>query len=156
MILSAPSGDHLGLRIEGYEFPGIWDDEFDSNWLIVTGNVRSAGRGWSFRDPCLLVDEAISLASWLTALADRRAGILTQRLDFLEPELVFCFSGDPGDPDFRLRSELDYLALPRSWPESSEAVILEFAPTEAELRLAAESLREDVERFPKRARRWIR
>ena len=35
----------------------------------------------------------------------------------------------------------------------SEAVVLEFAPTEAELRLAAESLREDVERFPMRARR---
>ena len=39
----------LELRILGYEFPHIETAEYDSNWLVVAGNVTHSTKGsWQF------------------------------------------------------------------------------------------------------------
>jgi hypothetical protein len=64
MRLTAPDGTSLALHPRGYQFPA-GTGEFDDQWLVISGQVTAGGRSWSFDDPCLLVDEARELGSWL-------------------------------------------------------------------------------------------
>jgi hypothetical protein len=71
----------------GYEFPDLEVDDWDSNWLVVAGEVVTPARKWSFSDPCLLTMEVHDLANWLFALG---SGTPPQsRLFFTEPNLSF-------------------------------------------------------------------
>lgn len=72
----------------GYEFPGITEDAWDSEWLIVAGEVSCARGRWSFRDPCLLTLEVEALATWL---AELRLGGARSVLAFIEPNLRFTY-----------------------------------------------------------------
>lgn len=79
----------------GYEFDDTVGDEYDDNWLVIAGDVTSAGRQWSFRHPSLLVDEARGIADWLDRVADRieapggprQNGDTGPDLVFIEPNL---------------------------------------------------------------------
>jgi hypothetical protein len=62
------------LHPAGYQFevtPATADEEeWDANWLMICGNVRTAdSRRWAFLDPCLTTWEARSLSAWLRAVA---------------------------------------------------------------------------------------
>jgi hypothetical protein len=61
------AGDNSGCRLTilGYQFPDDTTDEYDSNWLVIGGEVWLDGREWQFRDPCLTTFEAKRLADWL-------------------------------------------------------------------------------------------
>lgn len=103
----------INLAIDGFQFPGAPD--IDGDWLNVAGTVRAKGQTWSFRDPCLLADELVSLVAWLRALSEGRDGILDQRIEFLEPNLAFEFERlDPST--VRLNVELDLEAAPPGHP----------------------------------------
>ena len=88
MRLIGQEGDEFRLQVVGYEFPEITEDEWDSEWLIVAGEVSCARGRWSFRDPCLLTFELEALATWL---ADLRVGGARPELDFIEPNLRFKY-----------------------------------------------------------------
>lgn len=46
MRLKGEDGTSFELKIEGYQFPEIQDDRWDSNWLVVSGRVaHPAGTG---------------------------------------------------------------------------------------------------------------
>ncbi|WP_420878293.1 WapI family immunity protein [Sphingobium yanoikuyae] len=49
-IFEGPTGE-LRLEVEGYQFPDVPNDEWDSNWLVITGDAVLDGRSWRFRDP---------------------------------------------------------------------------------------------------------
>jgi hypothetical protein len=51
-----PTGS-LRIGVERYQFPEITDDEWNSNWLIITGEAVLEDKSWSFRDPCLTTFE---------------------------------------------------------------------------------------------------
>ena len=95
MRLIGQEGEEFQLEVVGYEFPGIIDDEWDSEWLIVAGKVSCARGRWKFRDPCLLTMELEALASWLR---DLRSGVAGPELDFIEPNLRFTrVQGSEGE-----------------------------------------------------------
>jgi hypothetical protein len=98
MRLIARDGTSLTLHPLSYQSPaGTGPD--DDQWLVVGGRLRVGDRSWSFEDPCLLVDEAYELSTWLRRAAEgdvqpqSPAGPDEHRwepsLRFTEPTLAF-------------------------------------------------------------------
>lgn len=77
----------MELDILGYQFPGIENVEYDSDWLVVSARASKDGRSWKFREPCLLTHEAAELADWLESAT--RGRCKNKTLDFIEPNLAF-------------------------------------------------------------------
>ncbi|MBB1243527.1 hypothetical protein GL263_08125 [Streptomyces durbertensis] len=117
----------LALRPVRYEFARARGDAYDDNWLVVRGEVSTPRGCWSFEEPCLLVDEARSLAAWL-----RRDG---GRLEFTEPLLEW-----EREEAGRLRVVFAHEAAPAWCPTESrsEGWAVEFAVAAEELRAAAD------------------
>jgi hypothetical protein len=95
MNLIGKEGEELHLEVLGYQFPENTDDEWDSEWLIIAGDVSCARGGWKFRDPCLCTFELQALAAWLR---DVRIGGPEREIGFVEPNLRFeHIEGSAGD-----------------------------------------------------------
>ena len=56
-------------------------------WLVVEGTVVHPRGKWSFRDHCLQLDEAETLAFWIRAVPNGKP--TPEKLSFLEPLLQF-------------------------------------------------------------------
>lgn len=100
------SGDALELRVVGYEFPDVQDDAYDSDWLVIAGTVDHDGRSWTFREPCLLADEARALAEWLSSPSTAPPAFIEPLLEVAHDEGILRVSlgaeavepgGDPGE-----------------------------------------------------------
>ncbi|WP_418959595.1 hypothetical protein [Streptomyces tritici] len=59
----------VDLRPLRYQFPVVCGNPWDDNWLIIGGSVTTPEGRWSFADPCLLTDEARTVAAWLRGAA---------------------------------------------------------------------------------------
>lgn len=134
----------LRLRVVGYQFPDITDDEWDSNWLVVDGVVVLEGRQWRFQDPCLTTFEAIRLADWLDACANGSAK--DSYCDFTEPNLQF----ELIDPEtlrvsFALESAPPWSERGDDWTEHGFKLGVGHI-----LAQAATDLRNQLQRFPVR------
>jgi hypothetical protein len=116
----------IELRLVGYQFgqpdstraggsdrtTGSYAD-WDANWLVVHGDVRTSdGQSWSFTDPCLTTWEAERLALWLSAAAmgEEAAG---EEAVFTEPNLGFACDG-VGEGRVRMHVRFSHESLP-SW-----------------------------------------
>lgn len=137
----------LELSVDGYQFPDIADDCWDSNWLMVSGRVRHPHGSWTFTDPCLTTFELEQLASWLDDVA---AGRPNPDLGyFTEPNLCFCYRQDP-EPTIEVR--IAYESAP-PWlvgePRMGGAA-LEFPLVMNDPRVAAAEIRSFISRFPVR------
>jgi hypothetical protein len=82
----------LELHVVGYQFPDIQEAEYDSNWLMIEGQVCHLRGDWTFRDPCLLTYEAVGLAEWLESVGDGTP--CESYIVFLEPNLSFEIVGE--------------------------------------------------------------
>ena len=60
----------LELNIVGYEFPGLENVPYDSDWLYITIRVEHPCGSWTSTDLSLLTDEVERLTEWLEAVAD--------------------------------------------------------------------------------------
>lgn len=101
MRLAAPYGNSVILNITAYQYPEITASgpaDWDANWLVVAGQVRTGDADWTFHDPCLTTWEAHDLSSWLRGIAtgtrkpqpadaNNEQGLLT----FTEPCLAFSY-----------------------------------------------------------------
>jgi len=133
----------LELVIDGYQFPEIENDRWDSNWLMVTGRVEHPRGAWSFREPCLTAFEVEDLAGWLDGVAsgeaDARAGYFT------EPNLEFRYL---KHPEPAIEVSLGYESAP-PWARR-EAVTLRFPIAMNDPKAAARALRGYLQIFPPR------
>src|SRR3954447_967891 len=93
MRLFGSNGLSFDLVIDGYQFPECADEDRDSNWLFVRGEVRYSCGGWSFRVPCLETFEVRALAAWLDSIARGRPS--ATMCSFTEPILTFEYQSDP-------------------------------------------------------------
>jgi hypothetical protein len=144
-------GQFLELRILGYEFPHIETAEYDSNWLVVAGNVINSRGSWQFTHPCLLTYEADKLASWMDALVE--ANRFPTTCGFIEPNLEFRALVNMNRSILRVYFELE--ARP-SWASSAfgEAdTWVEFPIEELDLRATAREWRAELSAYPQRAPR---
>ncbi|GAB3216280.1 hypothetical protein GCM10027586_07850 [Kineococcus gypseus] len=164
MQLASTDGATFELSPIGYQFdasgtPGDWD----ANWLIVRGQVRTAsGRSWTFTDPSLTTWEAQELGRWLHSAAQGQIEATAQPheddgslLTFTEPNLAFSVAAVLGTQTL-LRVHLSLEALPQDLPwtgrdgpalhEYSVPLTLE----RAQLRAAAAQWQDDLTPFPAR------
>lgn len=140
-----PTGS-LRIGIESYQFPEIADDDWDSNWLIITGEAVLDDKPWSFRDPCLTTFEMERLASWLDEVASGKAE--KAFCGFTEPNLDF-----ERVSDATVRISFSYEALPPWSKCDGDLGEIGFnIPIDDRLGAAANSLRALLTRFPIRAR----
>jgi hypothetical protein len=145
VILEGTKGRRLELTLVGYEFPDEADDEWDANWLVVRISAADPPDAWTAEDPCLLTREVDELADWLDGAADPGAAV--DDLEFEEPHLMLE------------RVEVDGAGVVRVWFENAfrppevpedEDVLIDLESAPAMLRAAAESLRAQLRRFPRR------
>lgn len=55
----------LRVVVDGYQYPGNKSQQYDNEWLMISGSVRCDGGEWTFRDPCLTSSELPYVASLL-------------------------------------------------------------------------------------------
>jgi hypothetical protein len=144
MQLTNNQGDSFEIQILGYQFPNMPEDEWDSNWLQIQLTVVLGQRAWTVTDPLLTTFEVERLADWLE---EAKAGTM---LEFAEPYLTFAFMEGAGGTSLRVVLNA---WLVDSWKAEhgvGEVVRLDFPLNELDLRQARQSLREQLERFPRR------
>ena len=87
MRLVGKSGARFELKILGYQFPSLVDDEWDSNWLNIRVDVNTDRGTWNDHRPESSYKRRRAPRDWLEATAEGRS--LQRDLDFLEPNLSF-------------------------------------------------------------------
>jgi hypothetical protein len=149
VLLRGRNGEQLRLRIRGYEFPDTPDDVWDSNWLLIAVDVRSAHGVWSHTRPCLLTWDVDSLVDWLE---EASAGREPAELRFMEPDLAFVLT-PPGNQGIRVF--VGSRLLPGWNPEAvaSDGLWLDLDVEPEDLRKAARELELDLGRHPPRTGR---
>ncbi len=148
MKLRARDGTAFELTVEGYQFPEISDDRWDSNWLIICGRVEHPRGGWTFRDPCLTTFELDRLAGWFEGVA--RSDPRRDAVYFTEPNLDFRYV---REPEAAIEVRLGYESGPpwaKSGTERPGSTTLCFPLAESPPQQAAQGLRAELSRFPAR------
>jgi hypothetical protein len=142
------------LTILGYQYPDAAGEPYDANWLSIHVEASGPEGAWTGTDPCLLTYEATRLADWLEAVADGTNA--DPAISFLEPVLLFrLLENDQGKT---LRVHFGNLINP-SWrqlssshsPGANPDLWLDFPLAATDLAGAAQSLRQQLKRYPDRA-----
>lgn len=147
----------MDLRVDCYQFSATSDDFHDRNWLIVAGSVRSGGEQWSFRDPCMLTDEAAQLTSWLRRAAGGQvtpagvdaSGQPETQFDCLEPNVAWGVAAVSG-AEIRLRVHFRLESAPPSNADDGWGFSLELPLTRDDLLRAADEWEQELRAFPPR------
>jgi hypothetical protein len=139
MRLKGESGRAFELVISGYEHPDVTEDWWDSNWLVVAGQVSGGDETWRFVDPCVTTFELAGLADWLEELDARPT-----ELRFTEPDLAFGYVPWPA-PTLQVRFARE--AAPPS-AAGSEGVTVEFPLSPGHGRAVAAELRRALADYP--------
>jgi hypothetical protein len=139
------------LEIVGYEFPEEAEAEYDSNWLMVRLSATLLEDSWTATDPFLLTYEVAELANWLEEIA--RGTAAEMEIGFTEPNIWYqVVAAANGQSCLRA-----YFAAECRPPwaftlkHDSRDSFAQFALHEIDLHRAAESLREQLARYPQRA-----
>jgi hypothetical protein len=139
------SGNAVEIRVAQYQFPELEGAEYDSNWLIIEGTCSQGGREWAFRDPSLLTNEVSRLIEWFEDRARTPNG--NAEIGFIEPNLEFEWREEKLRIHFALECRPPWAPFRRE----QEVFFLEFAAEAEALRAAAESLSEDLKKYPIRS-----
>jgi hypothetical protein len=147
MRLATSTNFAVELCIVGYQFPDSHSAEYDSNWLVIKGQVRHPRGNWNFREPCLLTYEAAQLADWLESVA---ADCETSSdAGFIEPNLAF----EVVTAEFGRILRIIFSAESRPpWASQGVNVILEFPVAELNIAEAIREWRDQLWLFPQRAK----
>nr|WP_246315106.1 hypothetical protein [Kineococcus aurantiacus] len=142
------------MRPGGYQYPDLdAPGDWDANWLVVRGEVRTAGgESWTFDDPSLTTWEAGELGEWLRAVAAGRVEPAEDPGDedlpaFTEPNLAFSVAAVAGERTV-LRVHLSAEAVARRPGGRGCGVPLSLGW--ADLLAAAEQWGRDLAPFPAR------
>lgn len=104
-LWDADGTNYLSIEPMAYQFEDVRVDPYDANWLLIDGRARWGSEEWNFLEPCLLVDEARNLGTWLTRAANGLvapieldgASALEPTISHVEPNLGFdLVSFDPS------------------------------------------------------------
>jgi len=147
MKLIGENGATFDLMIEGYQFPEITTDDWDSNWLMVCGQVKHPQGAWNFCDPCLTTFELEQLAEWFDGVA--KGNVDSDNGYFTEPNLHFEYVTMPISAiqvTFAHESAPPWLGR----EERFDGAIIRFPLTLNDSGAASRSLRAILSKFPAR------
>lgn len=165
MRLTSSDGASVELRPTGYEFPDAAAErgDWDANWLVVHGEVRTAeGATWTFDHPCLTTWEALRIRDWLRAAAEGMVRPVDAPkegseglLEFTEPNLGFSVAAvDDHELLLRVHLSLESLAGRPGAEDQSWSELYAYSVTVKMRRLevldAAQAWEDDLTPFPER------
>lgn len=143
--------DFFTMRIIGYQFPEIVDQEDDSNWLMVEIHTRVDNRSWESRDPSILTYELWRLIKWLEAVTKGEED--RNEVGFIEPNLGFEFIEKTID-GYRFRVRFEMESRP-DWARFNDVGFWEFfaeiVKTPGELQAWIDDLKNGLSEFQPRA-----
>lgn len=172
MIATMHLSDREGVRslmLEpvSYQFSHMRNDQpnwdpTDANWLLIRGTAHSDDELWVFHEPCLLVDEAQHLISWLRSILDGTAATMVPdangrfwpTTEHIEPNIGFGLVSDEADAATvrvflwlesgppSVRAELDGVDM--AW-------FMDLVIAHDDLAAAADEWELELARFPQRA-----
>lgn len=151
MILKAIDGAKFELTISGYQFPEIRDDEWDSNWLLISVRIHDEMHIWGATDPCMDTYEAHDLCRWLHSLLNPHD--ITSEMAFLEPELRFKLTGildGKIELEIKCRYNLAPLNTTRSYNYER---LFQFSMDKQAISQAANEWCDEIQTFPTRIQR---
>jgi hypothetical protein len=165
MELKSREGNLFAITIVGYQFPGRTGSDpqdWDANWLVIAGSVRSPKASWKFHDPSLTTWEALRLATWLRSVANG-----SQRphpvgpdpddgdmLVFTEPNLAFNYQART-DEAVVIRVYTSLEAAPPQFPDDDiydHYVELTLSP--ADVQAAVTQWESELKAYPVRPSGW--
>ncbi|MEV4975912.1 WapI family immunity protein [Streptomyces scopuliridis] len=126
-----------------YQFSAARGDSYDDNWLVIGGSVVTPEGIWAFTDPCLLVDEARQVSTWLRAVAAGTVALTRPDTDgwlspdtwFVEPVLAFSLV-DRSEDGAVIRVHLSMEAAP-PWKQGENGADIYQYFVEARVDIAA-------------------
>ncbi|MBH0008596.1 hypothetical protein [Salinibacterium sp. SWN1162] len=156
-LRDAAGSDYLSFEPMAYQFEDVHTDPYDANWLLIDGRARCGSEEWNFLEPCLLVDEARSLGTWLMRaargliepLAADGMDALQPTQTHLEPNLGFgVVSFDPAAVVLRV-----FLWLESQPPSvtSEREFFVDLTISPRDLRHAVAAWEQELAEFPARA-----
>jgi len=103
MQLGVSTSASVTLEPVRYEFATTAGDEWDDNWLVISGDISAPDAEWQFAVPCLTTFEAKRISAWLRGVANGNipvsaigdAGVVPS-LEFTEPNLAFSVGSYQG------------------------------------------------------------
>jgi hypothetical protein len=146
MKLRTESGEAFELGVVGYEHADITEGLWESNWLVVSGMVRTGEDSWRFVHPSVTTFELAELADWLETVGT--AAMQSTTCEFAEPNLRFSFSASPR-PVLRIRFAHES-APPRIKDTDAkvDGVVMEMPLAEVDAPAAAADLRKALADYP--------
>ncbi len=144
MLIKNKDKSSFDMKVMGYQFPDLANEQYDSDWLNIKIDVSIPMGSWTSTDPSLLTWEVADLAKWLESIAEGRS--VDAEESFMEPNLRFELI-EAGQKKLRIYFELE--SKP-SWAQEDDTLWADFEVDADDLRKAATSLREDLMRFPTR------
>lgn len=158
MRLTSPDSS-FDLTILGYQHPDAAGEPYDANWLSIHVEASGPRGAWTGTDPCLLTYECQRLADWLEGLGGGKA--VDPAISFLEPVLLFrrvktergdalrVHFGNLINPSWRV---LENPRQPARQAPASPDIWLDFPLDETDVSAAGRELRQEVRRYPSRAK----
>ena len=140
-----------------YEFAHPAGDEWDDNWLVISGEVSAPDTEWQFSVPCLTTFEAKQISAWLRSVADGSvpvsvigdAGVVPS-LEFTEPNLAFSVDSYRDESTLvRVHFALETKPVGQSSHDRDQFWV-EVAVTAADLDSAADEWDKALSVFPDR------
>jgi hypothetical protein len=140
-----------------YEFANPAGDEWDDNWLVISGDVSAADTKWHFAVPCLTTFEAKQISIWLRSVADGGipvsvigdAGVVAS-LEFTEPNLAFSVgSYQDGSISVRVHFALESRPVGQSRDDRDQFWV-DISVTAADLDSSADEWDKALSVFPVR------
>lgn len=147
-MLGTPGLDQFGLRVVQYLYPErCAPADYDSNWLVIAGEVLHDGHRWRFREACLLTGELERLLSWM-----KRMPVPGEGIEFIEPLLTLEVPEgvDPWTILVTLRAEgvpEQMLTGDARW---STGIPIRLRTTPAQVLRFVDGLTHDLAKFPPR------
>ena len=150
MYFAASDGSSFGLKIIGYEFPHLEQEDYDSNWLNIQIEVTTPEYSWSATEPSLLTYEVARLAEWLESVDQGKP--VEDEIGFIEPCLWFKLIRHRDTvKSLRIHFELEYRPdWTRTEQMRQQPLFVEFPLSEIDLQQAATSLRSQLSHYPQR------
>lgn len=140
-----------------YEFANPVGDDWDDNWLVISGLISAPDTAWQFAAPCLTTFEAKHISAWLRRVANGDipvsiigdAGVVPS-LEFTEPNLAFSVDRYQDEStSVRVHFALESKPVGQS-SDDQDQFWVEVAVTPADLDSAADEWDKALSAFPDR------
>jgi len=139
------NGQFVELKILGYQYPEMLEDNYDRNWLMIYINVKSTDKQWEAASPALLTFEVQALINWLEKLSDNKV-VKYKRKGGYEPNISFELSNkfDSKTKVIKIYFDAEFHPL----PQSNRRYCIKLKANNEELKKYVEELKNELEKYP--------